>query len=270
MKSAITFNSAATIVNGKYSHKKIQTPEDKARNYFNKGRLFAFRGKHEQAVEAYEKALEIEPDYKPAKDNLRIVNWLKEKKSYEKTETPKDRARKYLNLGRRLTIAGEPEQAVEAYEKALEIEPNFKPAKENLRFVNRLKEKYSYEKIRAPEDEAQHYFNKGRLFAIDGKNKKAIKAYKKALEIEPNFKPAKDNLRFVYWLKSKYSYQKRPIDNGEAQEHFNKGKIFSIEGKVEQATKAYKKALEIEPNFKPAKDKLRFIYWRMGKLEDSK
>ena len=65
----------ATIFKGKYPYKEIQIPKDKAREYFNKGRLFAVEGKHEQAIEAYKKALKIEPNYKQAKVNLRFVCW---------------------------------------------------------------------------------------------------------------------------------------------------------------------------------------------------
>ena len=64
-----------TIFKGKYPYKKIQIPKDEAREYFNKGRLFAIKGKNEQAIEAYNKALKIEPNYKQAKTNLRYILW---------------------------------------------------------------------------------------------------------------------------------------------------------------------------------------------------
>ena len=65
----------ATIFKGRYPYKEIQIPEDGARKYFNKGRLLAIEGKNEEAVKAYEKALEIEPEYKQAQINLRLVYW---------------------------------------------------------------------------------------------------------------------------------------------------------------------------------------------------
>ena len=65
----------ATIFKGRYPYKEIQIPKDEAREYFDKGRLFAIQGKNEQAIEAYEKALEIEPNYKQALINLRVVYW---------------------------------------------------------------------------------------------------------------------------------------------------------------------------------------------------
>ena len=65
-----------TIFKGKYPYKKIQIPKDEAGEYFNKGRLFAVEGKYEQAIEAYKKALKIEPDYKQAEVNLRFAYWM--------------------------------------------------------------------------------------------------------------------------------------------------------------------------------------------------
>ena len=66
----------ATIFKGKYPYKEIQIPKDEVREYFNKGRLFAVEGKHEQAIEAYKKALSIEPNYKQAQVNLRFIYWM--------------------------------------------------------------------------------------------------------------------------------------------------------------------------------------------------
>ncbi len=64
-----------TIFKGRYPYKEIQIPKDGAREYFNKGKLFAIEGNNEEAIEAYEKALEIEPNYKQALINLRVVYW---------------------------------------------------------------------------------------------------------------------------------------------------------------------------------------------------
>lgn len=41
----------------------------------------------------------------------------------------------------------------------------------------------------------------GRLYSVKGEYKKAIKEYKKALEIDPNYKPARINLKFIYCMK---------------------------------------------------------------------
>ncbi len=60
--------------------------------------------------------------------------------------------------------------------------------------------RYPYKTIQIPEKKAQEHFNRGRLFAIEGKNEKAIKEYEKALQIEPTYKKAQVNLDFLRWM----------------------------------------------------------------------
>ena len=64
-----------TIFKGRYPYKTIQIPEEKAKEHFNKAKLFAIQGKYEKAKREYEKALEIEPTYKEAQVNLDFLWW---------------------------------------------------------------------------------------------------------------------------------------------------------------------------------------------------
>lgn len=45
------------------------------------------------------------------------------------------------------------------------------------------------------------YLYQGRLHSVKGEYREAIEEYKKALEIDPNYKPAKVNLGFISYLK---------------------------------------------------------------------
>lgn len=47
----------------------------------------------------------------------------------------------------------------------------------------------------------EEHLYQGRLHSIKGEYKKAIEEYKKALEIDPNYIPAKVNLGFIYYMK---------------------------------------------------------------------
>jgi len=47
----------------------------------------------------------------------------------------------------------------------------------------------------------EEHLYQGRLHSVKGDYKKAIEEYKKALEIDPNYKPAKVNLGFIYYMK---------------------------------------------------------------------
>ena len=49
-------------------------------------------------------------------------------------------------------------------------------------------------------EDKKGYLNRGRLLSVQGKFKEAIDEYKKALEIDPNYKQAETNLRLIYCL----------------------------------------------------------------------
>ena len=56
--------------------------------HLNRGRLLSVQGKFKEAVEEYKKALEIDPDYKPALTNLNLIHWM-----YCPPETEKENER---------------------------------------------------------------------------------------------------------------------------------------------------------------------------------
>jgi tetratricopeptide (TPR) repeat protein len=69
------------------------------------------QGKLEEAIEAYNKALSIKPDYAEA----------------------------YNNMGVALQDQGKLEEAIEAYTKALSIKPDYAEAHRNLSFIKKYK-----------------------------------------------------------------------------------------------------------------------------------
>ena len=93
------------------------------------------QGKLEEAIEAYNKALAIKPDY----------------------------AQAYYNLGNALHEQGKLEEAIEAYNKALAIKPDY----------------------------AQAYYNMGITLQEQGKLEEAIEAYNKSLAIKPDYAAAR-------------------------------------------------------------------------------
>lgn len=46
--------------------------------------------------------------------------------------------------------------------------------------------------------------------------------------------------------------------------HFDKGRILSVQGKYEEAIEEYRKALEIDPNYRQARTNLELIYYMKG------
>ena len=132
------------------------------------GNALQEQGKLEEAIEAYNKALAIKPDYADA----------------------------YNNMGVTLQDQGKLEEAIEAYNKALAIKPDY----------------------------AEAYNNMGVTLKEQGKLEEAIEAYNKALAIKPDYADAYNNM----------------------------GVALQDQGKLEEAIEAYNKALAIKPDYAEA------------------
>ena len=105
--------------------------------YYNMGIGLQEKNKLEEAIEAYNKALSIKPDYADA----------------------------YHNMGITLKNQGKLDEAIEAYSKALSIKPNY----------------------------AEAYNNIGVTLYEQGKLEEAIEVYSKALVIKPDYANAIEN-----------------------------------------------------------------------------
>ena len=134
------------------------------------------QGKLEEAIEAYNKALAIKPDYAEAYNNMGIT--LKEQgkleeaiEAYNKALAIKpDYAEAYNNMGNALKEQGKLEEAIEAYNKALAIKPDY----------------------------AEAYNNMGVTLQEQGKLEEAIEAYNKALAIKPDYADAYHNKSLAF------------------------------------------------------------------------
>ncbi|CAC9454909.1 hypothetical protein [uncultured Gammaproteobacteria bacterium] len=164
--------------------------------YYNIGIAYASSNKFKEAIEAYEKAIEINPDYDTTYYNMGIAYAGLDKfeeaiEAYEKAiEINPDNYETYNNMGGAYAGLSEFEKAVEAYEKANKIEPN--------------------------EDV---YYNMGSVYAKSGKFEKAIGAFKKAIEIKP--------------------------DDGGA--YYTMGLSYTELSRFKEALEAFKKAMDLNP-----------------------
>ena len=196
--------------------------EDGAYNYFipfGIGEALQNLGKLEEAIEAYNKALDIKPDYAEA----------------------------YYNMGIALKDQGKLEEAIEAYNKALAIKPDYAEACSNMGIV--LKEQ--------------------------GKLEEAIEAYNKALVIKPDYAEACSNMGIVLKDQGKLeeaieAYNKAlAIKPDYAKAYYNIGITLKDQGKLEEAIDAYNKALTIKPDYADAYYNMGNALKEQGKLEEA-
>jgi len=134
------------------------------------------------------------------------------------------------NLGNALAAMGRNDEAMEQYQKSLEIVPNF----------------------------AEAHWNLGNIFTNEGRIDESIIHFKKALDVQPDYAAAHNNLGNALVAQGKFDeaviHFKRAIelkpDYPEA--HWNLANAFAAMGKNDEAMEQYQKSLEIVPNFAEA------------------
>lgn len=142
-------------------------------------------------------------------------------------EVTEDNYFAHLGLGNELTNQGKLNAAVEQYNKALMIRPEFATAHFHLANVRVRQEKFReaihhyMEAIRIKPDFAEAYNYLGYVLAKQGKINEAINHYQKALYIKPDYAPA----------------------------HFNLGIIMMYKGNVEAAASCFSEVLRIRPDY---------------------
>ena len=115
----------------------------------------------------------------------------------------------------------------------------------------------------------------GNVLKDQGKLKEAIKAYKKALAIKPDYAEAHNNMGNAFKEQSNLeeaieAYNKAlAIKPDYAEAYYNMGNTFKEQGKLEERREAYKKALAIKPDYAEAHNNMGNVLKDQGKLKEA-
>jgi tetratricopeptide (TPR) repeat protein len=182
--------------------------------YNNLGRIIFQEGKIDEAIEQYQKALEINPAHAEAHSNLGVA--LAEKGKIDEAivhfqralelKIQPDAGRVYNNLGLALFRKGQVDEAMVYFQKALEIHPDSVSARYN--FGNALLQKglvdaaiVQYRQALEIQPDNAEYHNKlGSALLRKGLMDEATVHFQKALEIRPDYPSAGYNLVQVAWI----------------------------------------------------------------------
>ncbi|HIK31692.1 MAG TPA: tetratricopeptide repeat protein [Oscillatoriales cyanobacterium M59_W2019_021] len=221
----------------------------------------------EEAVEAYQKAIELNP--KEAK-TYSLLGQVRGKQgnfsgaidSYQKAielsnELP---IWVYLNLGEALSQEKRFEEAIVAYEKASELEP------ENVGIRRLLDEATTQHELSRKTDNVSEHFDLARELQSAGQLEEALGEYQKVLEGDRNYLAALHQVAQIYesqgkWEEAIERYQKA-IDldaNPPFWVYRHLGFALSQQERLDKAIEAYQRAIELNPEDGATQSLLKYV-----------
>jgi tetratricopeptide (TPR) repeat protein len=150
----------------------VASAPDEPLGYTNLGVALVEKGKVEEAVGEYRKAIQLKPDFFQAHYNLGNALWHQGKAEEAIAEYRRavsldpDFAQAYFNLGLALGERGKVEEAIVAYRRAVQLKPDY----------------------------AQAHYNLGVTLGQQGKAEEAMAEYRHAIELLPDYAQALENL----------------------------------------------------------------------------
>ncbi|NES18553.1 MAG: tetratricopeptide repeat protein [Symploca sp. SIO3E6] len=251
---------------------KVEATESlTADDYYNQGNDLLAQDLYEEAIVAYDKALEIKPDYADAWYGRgfalhEIGKYQNAIASYDKAiEIKPDKYEAWSSRGTTLYELGKYQEAIASYDKAIEIKPDYSLAWYNrgvlLGKLGKYKDEItSYDQAIKIDNSwgnrnpANAWYNRGNVLSDLGKNQEAIASYDKALEIKPDKYEAWYNRGNTLNKLGKnqeviVSYDKAlEIKPDKHEAWYNRGNVLNKLGKNQEAIASYDKALEIKPD----------------------
>jgi tetratricopeptide (TPR) repeat protein len=160
------------------------------------------------------------------------------------------------------------EEAIASFSKALQINPDFAQAHNNLGIAlkdqNRLEEAIgSFSKaLQIKPDYAEAHNNLGLVLQEQGRMGEAIASFSKALQIKPDYAEAHNNLGITLKNQNRLGEaiaslgKALKIKSDYAEAHNNLGLVLQEQGRLDEATASFGKALQIKPDYAEAHSNL--------------
>ncbi len=251
------------------TQEKIEKKPDKSNytgyDWQSEGNALCNSGKYKEALECYDKAAALVPQYGPVWNNkgIALYNLGKYKEAiscYEKAlEIDPEYTDALYNRGSALYDIGYYEEALKCYDRVIEIDPEFTRAWNSRGFVLEKQGLYrkaiaSYDKaIELEPDYKSSWSNKGYSLHKLGNYEEALRCQNKAIEIDPDFTSAWNNKGFTLSTMENYReaiicYDRAiELDRDYDSAWNNKGYALYNLGNYREALLCYDSALKINP-----------------------
>ncbi|CAG0965394.1 partial protein O-GlcNAc transferase, partial [Rhodocyclaceae bacterium] len=246
------------------------------------GTVFQSLGRLEEALEAYRRALTLEPDYPEALSNLGLA--LQEAGQQEDAvaayrqalERRPDFAEAHYNLGNALNALGRTDEAIASYRQALTLRPAYAEAGNNLGLVLQVRGMTDEaiavlrEALRARPDFAAAWTNLGNALQAAGDLGGAVDAHRVSLRLQPGSPDAHYNLAAALKRQGQMDeaaaeYRRVLATAPEhVATHYNLGNLLREQGRLEEACTAYRAAIDLDPGHADAHMNLGLTLQRRG------
>lgn len=166
----------------------------------------------------------------------------------------------YANMGRSYLDENKLTDALEALNKAIQINPRDLNALSNIAIVYRNQKKYKealeiFKKVLEIDPKnAKTLFSIGTIHSETGQIEEAINYYKKAIVVNPHISKIHYNIGLLYLKKNnnglavKSFQQAATLDPDNADAHYNLAILYAQSGESEKALKEYGIVKRLEPN----------------------
>ena len=243
------------------------------------------RGQADEAMAYYRKAIEANPRYANARNNLGLLLAGKGamdaaiQEYAEALRIAPHYAETWSNLGNALLAKGRLADAMEHYRRALEINPGMAQVHHNLGIAlgaaGRTDEAISEysEALRLAPGRAETHNNIGYAMQTKGRMEDALDHYRKAIGINPDYVEALNNLGMALGLQGRldeaigYFARAQRVDPRSARTWCNLGSAYSRKGDPDNAILNYRRAIELDSNHVEAFNGLGVVLGQRGDLD---
>lgn len=218
-------------------------------------------GRTAEAVTEYKRALAANPDHAKAHNNLALaLVELGEPQAasdhFKASLAIEPKAEIYSDLGFVMAQLGKPQEALADYEKALELDPNCASAHFNLavtfvRAGDLAQAEAHYRQALPGRATAETHNGLGYVLARRGRADEAIAEFRTAIDIDPHFAPAYNNLADALEQQGKLDdaaeYYRRSLAERPSAPGYNAlGRVLRELGREDEAAVQFSKAQSLQ------------------------
>ncbi len=241
--------------------------------WYGLGNVYSALTRQREAIDAYHKAITLDPAHAWAHHKLAQVYADQNdyatalpyyQKALERHASDEDRAVTWDSLGTAYRQLNRPHDAIEAFRRAIKLDPANADAWNNLGDIylaldNTEAAVGAYRRaVQLDPDFAAPWNSLGNIYADQDRYNEAIEAYRHVIRLEPDYAWPYHNLGYIYSRRGEFDPARElfrqaislhPDDAGQALSWSNLGDVQVALGQPNEAINAYRRAIALDPDY---------------------